>query len=131
MNWETLISECGLKTMAVNALSNEGIMTIGAAREYGRTRLLRLPGIGKKGVNEVMALVAGLMEQEVASQSLMASDATLRDMFAGQVLAGIVSGYWGNPNMGGLGPNDFANEAYQMADAMLEARNQPTENPNE
>ena len=130
MNWETLISECGLKTMAVNALSNEGIMTIGAAREYGRTRLLRLPGIGKKGVNEVMALVAGLMEEEVAANPapLMASDATLRDWFAGQALNGMVS----NPhNEREVTFARMAKDAYIFADAMLEARNQPTENPHE
>lgn len=46
---------------------------------------------------------------------------TLRDYFAAMALQGISAGYWGNPNMSGLSPYDIANEAYQLADAMLAA----------
>lgn len=44
---------------------------------------------------------------------------TLRDWFAGKALAGIVGGYWSNPEMSGLGPVQLAEEAYAIADAML------------
>jgi hypothetical protein len=47
---------------------------------------------------------------------------TLRDYFAGQALAGISAGYWGNPEMTGLSPQDLAAEAYALADAMLTER---------
>ncbi|WP_226576446.1 Arc family DNA-binding protein [Acuticoccus sediminis] len=46
----------------------------------------------------------------------------LRDWFAGQALNGIVAGYWGNPEMSGLGPREFAEDAYAVADAMMRAR---------
>ncbi len=47
---------------------------------------------------------------------------TLRDEFAMAALTGIVGGYWGTEQMSGLGPSEFADEAYQIADAMLAAR---------
>lgn len=47
---------------------------------------------------------------------------TQRDWFAGQALAGIIGGYLANPDLGGIGPNDHAREAYELADAMLAAR---------
>lgn len=47
---------------------------------------------------------------------------SLRDWFAGQALVGILSGYWSNPDMCGLNPNDISQEAYKSADAMLEAK---------
>lgn len=47
---------------------------------------------------------------------------SLRDWFAGQALNGIVAGYWGTPETGGLGPREFAEEAYDVADAMMRAR---------
>lgn len=47
---------------------------------------------------------------------------SLRDWFAGKALVGIMVGYWSNPEMSGLGPNDFAACAYDQADAMLAAR---------
>jgi len=50
------------------------------------------------------------------------SGMTLRDYFAGQALAGISAGYWGNPEMTGLSPQDLAAEAYALADAMLTER---------
>jgi hypothetical protein len=43
---------------------------------------------------------------------------TLRDYFAGQALAGILS----LPILSGETPEDFARRAYRVADAMLEAR---------
>lgn len=46
----------------------------------------------------------------------------VRDFFAAQALTGILSGYWSNSEMGGLGPKDLAEEAYAHADAMLAAR---------
>lgn len=47
---------------------------------------------------------------------------TLRDWFAGQALAGVLSGYWANPEVSGFSHSDFANEAYLHADAMLAER---------
>lgn len=47
---------------------------------------------------------------------------TLRDDFAGKALMGITAGYWSNDGQSGLTPYDLANEAYQLADAMLKAR---------
>lgn len=47
---------------------------------------------------------------------------TLRDWFAGQVLAGIMSGYWANDNLGCLEADVLAQQAYQAADAMIVAR---------
>lgn len=47
---------------------------------------------------------------------------SLRDWFAGQALAGMVGGYMSNPDMGGLTPAMIADEAYQYADAMIQAR---------
>jgi hypothetical protein len=47
---------------------------------------------------------------------------TLRDWFAGQALGGILAGYHANPNMGGVSPPMWAEDAYQYADAMLAQR---------
>ena len=44
---------------------------------------------------------------------------SLRDWFAGQALAGILS----RPYRGGT-PREFAEDAYEQADAMLAARNE-------
>jgi len=44
---------------------------------------------------------------------------TLRDWFAGQALNGLLS----DPNTNGK-PNQFADDAYRYADAMLKARGQ-------
>jgi hypothetical protein len=49
---------------------------------------------------------------------------SLRDYFAGQALAGISAGYWGNPGRSGLSPQDLAAEAYALADAMIKERNE-------
>ncbi|MFA8385421.1 MAG: DNA-directed RNA polymerase subunit alpha C-terminal domain-containing protein [Pelagibaca sp.] len=46
----------------------------------------------------------------------------LRDSIAIRVLAGIVTGLWTNPDMGAITPEAMADEAYQCADAMLNAR---------
>lgn len=43
---------------------------------------------------------------------------TLRDWFAGQALAGIIA----QPNLEGWDPSITAEWAYELADAMLEAR---------
>lgn len=62
-----------------------------------------------------------LYKQEPTENS--ASDGmSLRDYFAGQALAGLVGGYTGNAEMGGVSPRMWADEAYQYADAMLLAR---------
>ena len=47
---------------------------------------------------------------------------TLRDYFAAKAMSGVANGYWSNPNMSGLSPYNIADEAYQLADAMLAAR---------
>lgn len=47
---------------------------------------------------------------------------TLRDYFAAKAMSGVANGYWSNPNMSGLSPHNIADEAYQLADAMLAAR---------
>ena len=47
---------------------------------------------------------------------------SLRDWFAGQALAGIVGGYYANPELSGLSPRDHAEESYLIADAMIAAR---------
>lgn len=47
---------------------------------------------------------------------------TLRDYLAAKAMSGIANGYWSNPNMSGLSPHNIADEAYQLADAMLAAR---------
>lgn len=47
---------------------------------------------------------------------------SLRDWFAGQALVGLLSGYWGNPEMSGLDPAMLADEAYRQASAMLDRR---------
>lgn len=47
---------------------------------------------------------------------------TLRDWLAGQALAGLMAGYYANPNSGGLGSEEIARLVYRQANAMLEAR---------
>jgi hypothetical protein len=47
---------------------------------------------------------------------------TLRDWFAGQALAGISAGYWGNVEITGMDSALIAATAYEYADAMLEGR---------
>lgn len=46
---------------------------------------------------------------------------SLRDYFAGQALAGMVAVYW-NKTFEDLRDNDYADAAYALADAMIEAR---------
>ena len=47
---------------------------------------------------------------------------SLRDWFAGQALAGLIAGYYANPDSGGLGSEEFARLVYRQADAMLSAQ---------
>lgn len=56
------------------------------------------------------------------SQSGRGMGISVRDYFAGECIAGILAGYWGNPDMGGLSPANLADEAFQMADAMMAMR---------
>ena len=49
-----------------------------------------------------------------------ASDATLRDYFAGQALQGLLADAWMKTDSSGM--QGFAYEAYNWADAMLKAR---------
>lgn len=51
-----------------------------------------------------------------AGQRLYSHGMTLRDWFAGQAIAGVCGPRWS------LSPQDHAAWAYQIADAMLEAR---------
>jgi hypothetical protein len=50
------------------------------------------------------------------------SGMSLRDYIASHALQGMLSGYWGNSDLGGLSPKSLADEAYQYADAMIAAR---------
>jgi hypothetical protein len=52
---------------------------------------------------------------------------TMRDWFAGQAMCGIQAGYWSNPSISGVSPTMCANEAYQVADAMLAERKKETD----
>lgn len=45
---------------------------------------------------------------------------TLRDWFAGQAVMGLAIGYWNNVNFGKA--ENLAEAAYEIADAMLKAR---------
>jgi hypothetical protein len=56
-----------------------------------------------------------------SSSRVLHGGMTMRDYLAGQALAGILAGYWGNPEMSGLSQRDIADEAYVIADAMMEA----------
>ena len=47
---------------------------------------------------------------------------TLRDYFAGQVAIGAMSQYWNGDRFNDPTSEDIAQEAYQIADAMLKAR---------
>lgn len=57
---------------------------------------------------------------------LMASDATLRDYFAAKALNAVIIGIYNEATSQGVYHNwsedEFATEAYKMADAMLKAR---------
>lgn len=54
------------------------------------------------------------------------SGMSLRDVFAGQALTGIVCGYVGNSELTlPVSTETLAAEAYQYAEAMLEAREKP------
>lgn len=46
---------------------------------------------------------------------------TKREWYAGQAMAAMLGGYWSNPEMSGLRPDSFARDAFEMADAMIEA----------
>lgn len=46
---------------------------------------------------------------------------TQRAYIATAALQGILTGYWGNSDMSGLGPNDFAVSAVEYADALIAA----------
>ena len=58
----------------------------------------------------------------VAGHTIYSNGMSLRDWFAGQVLAGIMSGYWANNELSGLEADALADQAYRGADAMLAAR---------
>lgn len=49
---------------------------------------------------------------------------SLRDWLAGQALTGVLAGYWSNADACGFSPRDFAETAYEQADAMIAARGQ-------
>jgi hypothetical protein len=44
---------------------------------------------------------------------------TKREEYASRAMAGIMAGYWSNPEASGWGPKDFALEAVACADALI------------
>ena len=48
---------------------------------------------------------------------------SLRDYFAAQVAVGVMSDYWNSDRMRDPTFEDIAQQAYDLADAMLKARN--------
>lgn len=61
------------------------------------------------------------MNAEIVAR-LSGQQRTIRDEFAMAALTGLAAGYWVSPSIAGLNPNSTATEAFQLADAMLAAR---------
>ena len=57
-----------------------------------------------------------------AGNSVYTSGMSLRDYFAGKAITGVVAGYWSNQEMNELSLVYLAEEAYNIADAMLAQR---------
>ena len=67
----------------------------------------------KPMIDEQQAFPDGLLNQE---------GMTLRDYFAAQVAVGVMSDYWNSDRMKDPTFEDIAQQAYNLADAMLKAR---------
>lgn len=83
----------------------------------------RIKANAEKAGRSMNAEIIRVLEEAFPADGLPAGS-TLRDWFAGTAMNGIVAGYWGNPEMSGLSPREFAEDAYAVADAMMRARNE-------
>jgi hypothetical protein len=101
-----------LGTRAYNALTSAGYQTVGDVRKAPDAELRRLPQIGSTTVREIRSVCPFGRGQIAISQK------TLRDEFAGLALQGMLA----DPNSTAGHRQDFAEKAYQYADAMLAAR---------
>jgi hypothetical protein len=71
------------------------------------------PTMANTGMMQVMADGTLSIDKEVTG------GLTKRELFAGLAMQGTISGYWSNPNMGGLDPQHFASNAVACADALI------------
>ena len=135
----TPIQTLCLPVRTENCLLAEGLRTVEELefyfREHGITGLLKIRNLGRRCAHEVAGrinawLLGDFGEAKTNAKPLMASDATLRDYFAAKAMPLAMEGYrlcigfttqdidW--ETRGGL--LVVARRAYQLADAMLKAR---------
>lgn len=115
----TSIGTTNLSVRAKNALHGAGIHTVEQLKVTPFEQLRRIRNMGKKS----LADIEDFLEAE-GGQPLLASQATLRDYFAGNALQGFLACHAGDSMLKLPDDEHVARYAYRVADAMLKAREQ-------
>jgi len=127
INTDSLISHLPLTRGTIWAMKRVGIKTVGDVLDFSYAQLLHIPGVGPVSATKIQDCLISLgltqinngrihVFDTVHEKYLMASDATLRDYFAAKAMQAIIAAD------GTYEYKARAIEAYQAADAMLEAR---------
>lgn len=145
MTEDTHISELGLSTRSFSGLvayhivqpdgswQHEPLDTIGKLIQKTQYDLLRMPNLGRKSINEIIYVLdqhgfklKDYKKEIKESHKPKMKDLEMRDYFAAKVMQADISNYTDSHQFG----KDFwtsenvAKRAYNMADAMMEARKQ-------
>ena len=136
MTEDTHISELGLSTRSFSGLvayhivqpdgswQHEPLDTIGKLIQKTQYDLLRMPNLGRKSINEIIYVLdqhgfklKDYKKEIKESHKPKMKDLEMRDYFAAKAMQTMFS--WED-----CGTFNVSKEAYQMADAMMEARKQ-------
>ena len=125
----TSISTTNLSVRAKNALHGAGIHNVEQLKATPFEQLRKIRNMGKKSLTEV----EDFLEDDEDNQPLLASQATLRDYFAARAMSFLMQKAFACKPENPEDLEDMLEElmeetvpalAYEMADAMLKAREQ-------